>query len=709
MWSLAIFGPSDLERSIIESALRQAGYHIQVIQNADEAALFLQRPRVDAALFTGVLAGWAEENLVLAAETLIKADVAPVFLCDPARSDPPTEGTEVMVRPIQFPGAAVTLSERIRDWFEAQLCQREPNSRESLKDRLALAGRLECTGIYMVEAPLGRGEVHLRGGRLVQTRLSSLVGPEAFAILLSLDEGEAYFEPRKNPEAGQGKNLKSWVAEAETIELHVAQLLDGAPKGQLDVAPERLLSRLSLLSDQVSWILRLIDGQRDLEGVRLIGGRRALEGSLSLIEDGILVIAEPKPEPEELPPVNDVEDVPPQMPQEEVLAVDEETVEPEVDPDLAWSLAMAQVPESVGQDDWESLPELQDDEADHLTGPIEPLLSDSGEDSLLFSLPPTVEGDDVEFTDGHSEWGDNEDVIETGLPPPVEDVVGGDDPLPPLFDAIDDVPEFLETRDMEPLTEDLPPPPPIQRQGLSRLRTSDEIIADERAISSDPNLEEAKKLDWRWITAGLALFLLIVTAMVIRHRRIKGERGGLLAPLIRTFSNPQPLPPLEPLVRPEGDPDSIGKKSKPTTKRGLRSKSKRKKKRGLGTGPFSKAVAKARESRDQGDLDEAKTEYRRALKMRAGKRNKALVWYELGEALETDGDIDGAKKAYTRAIRINGKLISAYKSLGYLELKAFKNNDASARKRALKHLGVAKRLLGNRPDPSLDRWIEQLQ
>ena len=77
--------------------------------------------------------------------------------------------------------------------------------------------------------------------------------------------------------------------------------------------------------------------------------------------------------------------------------------------------------------------------------------------------------------------------------------------------------------------------------------------------------------------------------------------------------------------------------------------------------------------------------------------------------LETDGDIDGAKKAYTRAIRINGNLISAYKSLGYLELKAFKNNDASARKRALKHLGVAKRLLGNRPDPSLDRWIEQLQ
>ncbi|MBM66283.1 MAG: hypothetical protein CMH55_08635, partial [Myxococcales bacterium] len=62
MWSLAIFGPSDLERSIVESALRQAGFHIQVIHNADEAALFLQRPRVDAVLVTGMIPGWTLED-----------------------------------------------------------------------------------------------------------------------------------------------------------------------------------------------------------------------------------------------------------------------------------------------------------------------------------------------------------------------------------------------------------------------------------------------------------------------------------------------------------------------------------------------------------------------------------------------------------------------------------------------------------------------
>ena len=136
---------------------------------------------------------------------------------------------------------------------------------------------------------------------------------------------------------------------------------------------------------------------------------------------------------------------------------------------------------------------------------------------------------------------------------------------------------------------------------------------------------------------------------------------------------------------------------------------KKKKNRGLGTGPFAKAIAKAREARDQGDLEAATKEYRRALKMRAGKKNKALAWYELGEALETAGDVDAAKKAYGRAIQTNGKLVAAYKALGYLELKAFKQNDPKARKRALKHLGVAKRLLGSKSDPTLDGWIEQLQ
>ena len=90
-------------------------------------------------------------------------------------------------------------------------------------------------------------------------------------------------------------------------------------------------------------------------------------------------------------------------------------------------------------------------------------------------------------------------------------------------------------------------------------------------------------------------------------------------------------------------------------------------------------------------------------------KNKAIAWYELGEALESGGNGAGAKEAYGRAIRTNGKLIPAYKALGYMELKAFKENDPDARKRALKHLGVARRLLGNRPDPTLDDWIDQLQ
>ncbi|MBM66763.1 MAG: hypothetical protein CMH55_11080, partial [Myxococcales bacterium] len=661
-----------------------------------------------AVLVTGMIPGWTLEDRDRATQSLIAAEVAPVFLQDPGVSEEIPDGAKVLVRPIQFPAAAVQLGERIRDWFEEQLCRREPNARETLKERLKLAGRLESTGIYMVEAPLGRGEIHLRGGRLVQTRLSGLTGPEAFAVLLALDQGESYLEPRKNPEAGQGKNLKSWVAEAETIELHVAQLLDGAPKGPLDVAPERLLSRLSLLSDQVSWILRLIDGQRDLEGVRLIGGRRALEGSLSLLEDGILIIAQPEPEAEDIPPVADEAALPPQMDEDEVLATPAEPEVEEVESDLAWSLAMAQVPESAGQGDWESLPELQDDDADALTDPIEPLLSDSSEDSLLFSLPPAVDDESAGFDGESGAWAvDERDLVESGLPPPIEADDEAIDELPPVFDRVDDVPEFLETRDMAPLTEELPPAPPVERKGLARLRTSDEILADEEAMTSEREVASEKRWDWRWIAAAVALFGLLVTAIFIRNRRIKGEKGGLLAPIIRTFSSPEPLPPLEPLQRPELEGDAKKRKAGVKTKRRLRPK--KRKKRRVGTGPFAKSMTKAREARDQGDLDAAEKNYRRALKMRASKKNKALAYYELGEALETGGDTPAAKKAYSRAIQANGKLIPAYKALGYLELKAFKNNDQKARKRALKHLGVAKRLLGNRPDPTLDDWLDQLQ
>ena len=89
-----------------------------------------------------------------------------------------------------------------------------------------------------------------------------LTGAEALSVLLGMRDGSYRFDRQQ---AAQGEELRSTVAiiaEADALELRTAEMMVRAPQGVLEPDPERLLQRLSVLSDDVSWIFRLIDGKR---------------------------------------------------------------------------------------------------------------------------------------------------------------------------------------------------------------------------------------------------------------------------------------------------------------------------------------------------------------------------------------------------------------------------------------------------------------
>ena len=106
--------------------------------------------------------------------------------------------------------------------------------------------------------------------------------------------------------------------------------------------------------DDVAWIFRLIDGQRDKEALWRVGGLRAIEGALSLIEDGILEVQRGAPRTSITSEVVRLDDLEP-VDQPDSAAED-------LEEDFAWALAVEGVsglPDTTLQDDdWESLDRL---------------------------------------------------------------------------------------------------------------------------------------------------------------------------------------------------------------------------------------------------------------------------------------------------------------------------------------------------------------
>ena len=218
--------------------------------------------------------------------------------------------------------------------------------------------------------------------------------------------------------------------------------------------PERLVSRLNRLHDDVAWIFRLIDGQRDMEALWRVGGLRAIEGALSLIEDGILEVQRGAPRTSITSEVVRLDDLEP-VDQPDSAAED-------LEEDFAWALAVEGVsglPDTTLQDDdWESLDRDWDQLPDLELG-IEGALSAAqqyfqtqapdDEPPPEFGIEPLLEAADEA----------PEDEFE---PPPVladEEVYADEDEVPPILDdLIDDPP----SRPRTPLVDEPPPRQPYQ-------------------------------------------------------------------------------------------------------------------------------------------------------------------------------------------------------------------------------------------------------
>jgi hypothetical protein len=598
-------------------------------------------------------------------------------------------------------------------------------------NRSAAAG---WTGVVVVKTVHGPGQIHLSQGDVSLVVLGGLTGPEALAVCLAQRQGSYRFEQQEAPQGDQPSPLREVMAEADAMELRTAELLDRAPSGSLDADPARLLQRLNRLSDDVAWILRLIDGKRDMAALWAMGGSRAVEGALSLIEDGILVSMTGSSRVLGTTTVEPTHDAEPES------VVEPAESAPQLEDDFAWTLAVKGVsglPESSlkeegwnfepGADEWDQLPDLD--------GGIESLLGDAHR-FFKTQAPESVRGlrDGIEPMLSESAPA-TVTATQEFEPPPVlddEEIFAQDDVIPPVmdeFDCDDELDAFGDGPETSSRSFDA-------GRGSSAY-TSHSGSEAFQAIGTghfghDDEIDEAAASRHKWTVSGdfkallykrlkFLATLLIVGGLAsyttyLYSQRIKNTaQGKVVRPIPWDPSLKEPQPPQEPSTENtekavvDAGPSVAKKRVKKRRKARRRARRSRKAKRSrLRTGAFSKSIQAARMLRDDGDLEGAIQRFGEALKLKVGNAELSVAFSERGESHFSAGSQAKAIRDLQQAIALDASNSFALKTLGLIEYQNFKRGDASARGRARLLLNNYRKVV-KRPDAAVERWLAELQ
>lgn len=725
VWRLILVGPADLERSIIDSALRQAGFELAVISRLVDLQPAIIERGVHGVLVTGSRVARESEGFDLSydlIEPALASGLCVMLLGEGSSSRAPTKGVFELARPLRFPAAAAQVVSILDTQQQEALSRPADLSQGLLRDDLTRAAGANFSGVISLDNSQAPGQIHLRSGEVTLVVAGGLTGVEALCVLLKLRSGSYAFDRQQSPTGESSRSLDGLIAEADGLELRCSEMLAKAPQGPLQCDPSRLLSRLARMSDDVAWIFRLIDGKRDMQALWTMGGSPAVEGALSLLEDGIL--ASHRSSRRQLGESVPAKALDP--------TADESQPVDQLEGDFAWSLAVdgeAGLPESslkeegwaaFGREDWDQLPDLdigietaliqaqsffKTQIPSSLNGPahaIEPML----DGSRLPSVSVTQEFDE---------------------PPILEDefLFSVEEVLPPVHEDLDESPGRPPARRSAELPGDagfdeaLPP---------TRSSLDQPYVAPKRSGYQGPaersNVEAAALESYpERPSAG---------ALRTKHFRSVLLIGGLVGGIAWTgyeFANKnkavsQRTIKWDPSMKLDEGEEKVADSKKQVTlgvdagprvlpkkkvkKRRRRSRRRKARRSPLRTGEFAKRMQGARILRDEGNLQGAIQLIGLALRLKVSPGESSVALSERGEAHYSAGDIGKATADLRKAIGLDGSNGFALKNLGLIEYENFKNGDASARVRARKLL-LAYRRVVSRPDAAVARWLSELQ
>jgi hypothetical protein len=737
VWRIIILGPADLERSIAESGLKQADLKVAVVRSRDEALLILKGLDADALLVLGNVIGRDKESLDLNKEVYPVAKKAGIAVLRVGGDETTPDEVLQLQRPLKFPAAAAEITRCIRSFYATQLGPDNELDADGLRLALLRCEKLALTGVMHLTSGHLHGGIHFDNGGLTQVEFGVLSGAEAITNMLKVPGVSLSFDADEVPDAGPSRRVSELLREADAIELHIGQLLSEGPQGPLRVTPDRLLQRMGILSDQIAWVLRLLDGKRDLAGVRLIGGVRAVEGVLSLLEDGIITT------------VGGVSAAPTELPEEEAEPSAQTASEPPlpdgdwIEEDFAWSIALGEVPEGVGSPssfdpegdevrwdegsdafksvEWDPLPAFAEDAAladaeamfdagqsgpllagdlaeplddsVHIEPSIEPMLGAGQEDvEPAGSLPPIAEGEIFEHGFAGSEESveleavrgmsvEEPEFAASAEPPPVSDSSRG-------FDSK----QYTQSRQSRHFG-----------SGAGTGTGTDYRNGGENQELVRPKgqgLPPAIRLILFAVVMGLTM------AYVVYKRQSRIASVGL--PTVQQRVRAAPV--LDPIPGKKAKDTELKEVSKTRRSRRRRRNRRRKKSRRarLRTGIFAKRMSVARALRDDGDVDGAIGAYTEAFKSKVSSGEKAIALAERGEAYLSNGEVKAARADLQTAISLDARNAFALKTLGFIEYQAFKSNAEGARARALKLLSDYLAVTPDQ-DPGVNRWMRELR
>jgi len=714
---MVLVGPADLERSIIDSALRQAGFELAVPNHLANLSSALDADGVHAVLVCGDHLGREKDKVDWASDIVEPTQTHGIALIELVDDEPVDVDQKVnrLIRPLRFPAAAASIATLIEAHQESILSQKKSLESGGLRQDITRIAASSLSGVIVIDTPDSPGQIHVRKGQIGLIVCGGLTGAEALSVLLGMRDGTYRFDRQQSSQGEDLRQAVSVIAEADALELRSAEMMVRAPQGALEPDPERLLQRLSVLSDDISWIFRLIDGKRDIKDLWTMGGSRAVEGVLSLVEDGILVVQ--RGSSRVLESTSSIE--------EATSEPDDSgsTSQPSLEDDFAWSLAVKGVsglPDASLKEerweqldrDWDQLPDLDLGIEDALSvaqnyfktqapqaldavgDAIEPILGDAS--SLIdddFDAPPVLDDDDIFAPDGD---------------------------VPPVID------ELLD--DLAPFDEDLPPyqaPPPAQENsrvpyqamGRGNFGHDDQITATPDLVDDDiePSSMQRMVKRFRFAVISSAIFGLAAFTTYKHSQRIKQTtQGDFIAPETHT-----PEPPSDPASAPQ--PEQSTQKPKELKSRNAAPKRVKKKRRRRRRrvrrsnrrqlqrqGEFAKRMQGARMLRDDGNLEGAIDLISMGLKLDISVAERSIALSERGEAHFSAGSPNKAKSDLRSAIAADSTNGFALKTLGLIEYQSFKSGDEAARSRARTLLNKYREIAGRR-DAAVERWLAELE
>ena len=722
IWRLVLVGPADLERSIVDSALRQAGFELAVPNHFVDLQGALAVDGVHGVLVVGDHLGRESEKIDLESDIIRPANrlgISVMLLVDHATTDL-GEGVSAIERPLRFPAAASQIATTIENFQQSSLSRSSSLAKGSLRHDIARAASSLFSGVMVIDAPEAPGQIHMRGGEMGLVVCGGLTGAEALCVLLSLQEGSYRFDRQQVPQGESLRSSASFIAEADALELRTAEMMARAPDGGLDADPERLLQRLNLLSDDVAWIFRLVDGKRDIKSLWSLGGSRAIEGALSLIEDGILIANRGSSRV-----VGLAIDASLQAPQIDSV---EPSKEDSLEDDFAWSLAVKGVSGLSGASlkeegwsevdrDWDQLPDLDLGIEDALSAAQTYFKTKAPEYTVdnQPELEPLLAVDEPPVVDATGEFEpppvlDDADLfIDQGEPPPIIDD-DLDDDLPPVdrsFDA--DLTPYEP-----PKASSTPPKNPYRAMGTGTFGHDDQITStsegDDRLDYETSTHRALKRL--RTAAIGIVIFGLGAYSAYSYSKRFQKPAKGVYSPVESPKTPARDGFPVEPAQNQPPEPQPAVKKPQPRKKAKRRRRRRRRVRRSnrsrLQRGDFAKKMQGARMLRDDGNLDGAVELISVALKQKISSAERSIALSERGEAYFSAGSPNKARSDLRSAIAADSSNAFALKTLGLIEYQSFKSGDEGARARA-RALLVKYKAVAGRPDAAVERWLAELE